>query len=94
MDFDLRVVEYLPERIRVCGRIFEIDQTLHSFWLDMRRGTAGVTWELHFDVVAASPRRERNAIDTFDDPQEIEWRITLSGAGEVQHGTLVVTATS
>ena len=57
----------------VCGRLYEIDQTLHAFWLERE----GPTWRLYYDVIASSPRRARNAIDEHDDPTEIEWRFVL-----------------
>lgn len=80
----LRIVEYAPERVRICGRIFTIDQALHSFWLDIEpTGRGGVSWALYFDVVAASPRHERNAIDTFDQPEKINWRVTLTGKADI-----------
>jgi len=90
----LRVVECEPERLRVCGRIFEIDQTLHSFWLDLERehSGSGVTWALYFDV-AGSPRTQQNAIDTYDDAREIDWRVALAGRGEFRNGALVVSST-
>ena len=89
----LRIVEREPERVRVCGRIYAIEQTLHVFWLDLEREPSGigVTWVLYFDVVADSPRRTRNAIDLHSHANEIDWRITLAGRGEVREGTLVVT---
>src|SRR5262249_36011168 len=53
----LRIVESAPERMRLCGRIYTIDQVLHSFWLDLEREPDGsaVSWALFFDVVADSP---------------------------------------
>lgn len=86
----LRIVECEPERVRVSGRIFTIDQTLHSSWLDIERSDRGVTWALYFDSVASSPRRARNAIDTFDQATDINWRVTLTGLLEIRDGTLVV----
>lgn len=90
----VRLVEYRPDRVRVCGRIFQIDQSLHSFWLDLEREGSGigVTWSLYFDVVANSPRRRRNAIDTYDHANEIDWRVALAGNAEVRDGALVVTS--
>src|SRR5262249_3608575 len=88
----LRIVESAPERMRLCGRIYTIDQVLHSFWLDLEREPDGsaVSWALFFDVVADSPRRERDAIDVHDQASDIDWRVTLTGQGELRDGTLVV----
>lgn len=77
----VRVVESEPERMSICGRIYSIDQELHSFWLDLERDALGdfVSWALFFDVVADSPRRARDAIDCYDHANEIDWRVTLTG---------------
>src|SRR5262249_21275634 len=78
----LRVARAAPDRLRVCGRIFEIDdQSLHSFWLDLERDPSrtGASWTLCFDVIASSPRRIHNAVDTFCRAEDIEWRIRLEG---------------
>ena len=41
-----RIVERGPTRVRVCGRIWEIDQTQRSFWLDGMCGPATpMSWQ-------------------------------------------------
>jgi hypothetical protein len=78
-----RIVEQEPTRIRVCGKIWEIDQTLHPFWLDVEHHAAPAfsTWTLYFDIDAtlASTRRARLALDTILDPGDVTWRVTLTG---------------
>jgi hypothetical protein len=92
----LRIVESAPQRIRVSGRIYSIDQALHSFWLNIERASRGnaVSWALFFDVVAGSPRCEMNVIDLYDEASQIDWRVTLAGHGELRDGTLVVSSTA
>jgi len=86
-----RVVERSAERVQMCGRIYEIDdQSLHGFWLELDRSGDGVTWRLHFDVVASSLRRARNAIDSCDRAEDTEWRVSLTGHAEIRDGALVV----
>jgi hypothetical protein len=78
-----RVVERGHTRLRACGKIWEIDQTQHVFWVDVEwdRGTSQVVWTLFFDVDdrALTPRRARHAADVVMDPGEVGWRTTLSG---------------
>jgi hypothetical protein len=54
-----RVLERGPDRLRVGGRIYEIDQTLHTFRLELSRAAADdrVTWSLDFDVTDDSACR-------------------------------------
>lgn len=87
----LRVVECEPNCLCVCGRIHEIDQTLHSFWLDLTCEASGsrVNWAVYFDPIASSPRRERNAIDTVDRAEDLDWRVALAGLADVRDGALV-----
>ena len=68
----VRIVESEPERMSIGGRIYSIDQELHSFWLDLEREAVGssVRWALFFDVVADSARRARDAIDCYDHANE------------------------
>jgi hypothetical protein len=73
--------------LRACGKIWEIDQTQHVFWVDVEwdRGTSQVVWTLFFDVDdrALTPRRARHVADVVMDPGEVEWRTTLSGRAAV-----------
>lgn len=63
-------------RVRARGRVWTIDQTLHSFWLDI----APDRWTLYFDIDATSigARRARNALDVIEDPDEVEWRFVCA----------------
>jgi len=84
----IRVLETEPDRLRLCGRLVEINGKLHPFWLELESGIA-VTWSLYFDVVATTPRRARDAIDVFDRASDIEWQVSLSGKAELRDGALV-----
>lgn len=92
----LRVLEWERERVSLCGRIYEIDQTLRSFWLDVERAPSGlgVTWRLAFDMVCDSPRRERNALDTRQHADELDWRVVLSGEADVGNRSAAALAAS
>lgn len=79
----LRIVEWVPKRLRVCGKIWSIDQTLHTFWLDAD-GCAtptSTTWTLYFDVdeTSMTARRAHNILYVLQDPGEVVWRVTLIG---------------
>jgi hypothetical protein len=78
-----RVLEQGLTRVRVCGQIWQIDQTVHLFWLDIERRAApeSSTWTLHFDIDATSmsARRARQAFDVIQDPADITWVHTLAG---------------
>ncbi|HVK77912.1 MAG TPA: hypothetical protein VM734_31615 [Kofleriaceae bacterium] len=76
-----RVVTREPTRVRLCGRVWTIDQQLHGFWLDVRRDdpAAPATWTLYLDVDDPSRRRARDAIDLIDAPDQVAWRHTVSG---------------
>lgn len=86
----LRVVEHEPERMRVCGRVWEIhDQSLHSFWLEVARTSDdGFSWTVHYDPVASSLRRAHNAVHVLEEADGIEWRLTLEGRAELRDGAL------
>jgi hypothetical protein len=82
-----RVVERGPGGMRLCGRIWEIDQTQHSFCVDVEwqeGARPGATWRLFFDIddTAMSPRRAHLAIDAIDDPTQVQWRVALTGRTE------------
>jgi hypothetical protein len=82
-----RVVERGRDGMRLSGRIWEIDQTEHSFCVDVewRDGTRPeAIWRLFFDVdeTAMSPRRARLAIEAIDDPSQVPWRVALTGHAE------------
>jgi hypothetical protein len=45
----LREVERTFSLVRVCGQIWEISQTRHTFWLDVERVGQELHWTLYFD---------------------------------------------
>ncbi len=75
----LRAVERTQCCVRFCGQIWDIGQTLHTFWLDIEQSNDELAWTLHFDPLVDSPRRARNIGLALADPNEVEWRATLSG---------------
>ena len=86
-----RVLDRSPERLQICGRIWSIDQVLHTFWLELQREAADgqMTWALYFDVAASSPRRARNAVHDHDRPEDIHWVATLAGEAAIRDGMLL-----
>lgn len=88
----VRVLERGPDALRVCGRVYQIDQTIHAFWLELHRD--GVedrfSWFLCFDIAEPSARRTKNALDNHDRFEEIEWRVKLAGEAVVDDGSLTI----
>lgn len=91
-----RVLERGPDVLRVCGRIWNIEQTLHTFWLEIaRHGEQDrFGWFLYFDVAESSARRARNALDNHDVPNDIEWHARLAGEAMVQGDALAIVSGS
>ena len=92
-----RVVEQSAGRLGVCGRIWDIGQTVHSFWLVIERDPlepTRVTWTLYFepDVTMLSPRQARDAIDAINEPADVPWQHTLKGHAAIAGGALVASA--
>jgi len=87
-----RVLERGPDCLNVCGRIWTIDQTIHAFWLQVRRdGTDDrYSWFLAFEVAYASSRKAENALDNHDRPEDIEWHARISGEATVEDGALAI----
>ena len=87
-----RVLERGPNVLRVCGRIWDIDQTLHTFWLEIARDDEGERfgWFLYFDVAESSARRARNALDNYSRADDIAWHAKLTGEATIQGDTLVI----
>jgi len=83
----LRAVERTHCSVRFCGQIWDIGQTLHTFWLDIEQSNNDLAWTLHFDPLIDSPRRARNIGYALAHPDEVEWRSTLSGRLEANWGT-------
>lgn len=88
----IRVLEHASDELRVCGRIWEIDQSLHTFWLELRRDGAGDRFALflYFDVIETSARRAQNALDSHDNPEDVQWRAKLAGEATVQDDKLTI----
>lgn len=87
-----RVLERSPDVLRVCGRIWDIAQTLHTFWLEIARGDERdqFEWFLYFDVAETSERRARNAFDNHSLADEIEWHAKLTGEAMLRGETLAI----
>jgi hypothetical protein len=88
----VRVLERGSEGLGVCARIYEIDdQSLHTFWLEIKRDAvnARIAWFLYFDVIETSKRRAENAVNSHDQPEDIEWRAKVSGEATAQDGVLM-----
>lgn len=85
-----RVLERGPARLRVCARIYTIDQTLHPFWLEVERDPSGerATWILYLDVVERSERQAQRALATCDRPEDLAWRVILAGEAAPLGGSL------
>jgi hypothetical protein len=88
-----RVVEDGPDRARIGGRIWTIEQTLHSFWIDAERDRASADrfgWTLYFDLdpAALTARQLRDAVDVLEDPRQARWRTVLSGHAVDRNGRL------
>jgi hypothetical protein len=88
----IRVLERGPDVLRVTGRIWEINQSVHTFWLELKRDdeTDRFRWLLHFDVIETSARRARDAHSNHEDAEEIEWRARLMGQATVQDDKLTI----
>jgi hypothetical protein len=89
-----RAVERSPSLLRLGGRIFEIDQSLHTFWLELEAGigAASVQWRLYFDVVGRPFQRVADALDVLDSAEQADWRLALAGTAKVEGEALVVEA--
>jgi hypothetical protein len=87
-----RVLEHASDELRVCGRIWEIDQSLHTFWLELKRDGSGdrFAWSLYFDVIETSARRARNAHESHDNAEDLEWRAKVVGEAAVQDDKLMI----
>jgi hypothetical protein len=75
----MRTVEKSQSRARFCGQIWDIDQMLHTFWLDIESSNDDIDWTLYFDPIEDAPRRARNLVYALSRPDEVDWRVTLSG---------------
>ena len=75
----MRTVEKSQSRARFCGQIWDIDQMLHTFWLDIESSNDDIDWTLYFDPIEDAPRRARNLVYALSRPDEEDWRVTLSG---------------
>lgn len=83
----VRLIRHDPRRVSLVGRLWEIDQTLRSFWLEVERTDGdGIAWTLYFDVLGTA-RQVRNALLVHDATDEIEWRVTLTGMAEGRVGS-------
>lgn len=92
----IRVLERGPDTLRVAGHIWEINQSLHAFRLELERTDLAdrFGWVLHFDVIETSARRARDALSNHQSAAEIEWRAKLEGDAIVIDDTLTIVAGS
>jgi hypothetical protein len=85
-----RLIERAPERVRICGKIWEIDpQIERSFWLDVEwhhGSQREANWTLYFDIDVAllSARRARHAAVVIAEPGEVAWHVVLTGKATSQ----------
>lgn len=88
----IRVFQRESDALRVAGHIWEIDQNLHLFWLELERGAVPdrFAWVLYFDAIVTSARRARNTLSDHEAPEEIEWRAKLAGEATVQDDKLTI----
>lgn len=89
-----RVVECNGARIGIAGRIWDIAQVLHAFWLTVEREEdepRRVTWTLFFELAdqELSPRRRQNLVDVADRADDIAWEHVFSGTADVEGDALV-----
>ncbi|HEY1811137.1 MAG TPA: hypothetical protein VGG74_02215 [Kofleriaceae bacterium] len=92
-----RVFEHAHDNLRLWGRIWELSkQTLHAFWLDVKREGQGdqFAWFLYFDVAEGSAKRQQQALDSHDDAEEIDWRAKIAGEATVEDGRLAIVSDS
>jgi len=85
-----RVGEQEPEGLRARGKIWQIDQSLHGFWLEIERAADRFEWRIYYDVIASSERRAWGALSSHERAEDIEWRVTLAGEATVGGNALVV----
>ena len=82
-----RVVFDQPERVRLFGEVYTIDQKLHVFGLDLEVGPGDVwRWTLYYEPTGSSdpvlPFRAsqwRNLVLYLTDPGEAEWSSVQNG---------------
>lgn len=84
-----RIVRESPTHLEVAGRIWDINQVLHSFWLVVQRDEAAsldVAWTLYFepDIGGTTSRRARNAIHAIDAPDQITWQGIFEGRATLE----------
>jgi hypothetical protein len=84
-----RVGEQGPEALRARGQIWEIDQSLHAFWLEIERAGDRFAWRLYYDVIASSERRAWDALSSHERAEDIEWRAAIAGEATIEGDALV-----
>lgn len=81
-----------PERLRVCGCIYQIsDQQQRYFWLDVTT-EARVRWRLGLDPHSGSERRARSDLENCESFEELDWDVGIEGEAELRDGLLVPTS--
>ncbi len=76
-----RVVERTATRLRICGEIWEINQSRRLFWLEVERSRpgSGFAWSVRFDARFESERCARSAVTALERPDGVEWTRTVEG---------------
>lgn len=90
----VRVLEHGADNLRVAGQIWEINQSLHAFWLEIARDTTlgRFAWVLYFDVTSA--RRALHAHVDNENAEDVDWSAKLTGQAMVQDDELVLVPAS
>jgi hypothetical protein len=60
--------------------------------LELKRDGSGdrFAWSLYFDVIETSARRARNAHESHDNAEDLEWRAKVVGEAAVQDDKLMI----
>lgn len=74
----LRVLHAAPSSVLVCGRIYEIDQSLHAFIFEAKLEGALMHWRIGYDRNAP----KRMPIEVCEHFELSEWKFVLEGTSE------------
>jgi hypothetical protein len=75
-----------PTRARIVGEFHDLASRDHMFWLELSAEGERVRWSLDYRPVGLTERARRNAIDLFDDREQLAWDLSLSGSAELREG--------
>ena len=74
----LRVIHAAPSSVLVCGRIYEIDQSLRAFIFEAKLEGAHVRWRIGYDRNAP----KRMPIEVCEHFEPSEWKFVLEGTSK------------